>query len=223
MEIQILECIEGAKKAKGLTVIIDVFRAFSLEAYLFSKGVKRIIPIGQLEIAFQLKKEHPDWVLFGEREGKQVEGCDFGNSPSQIETIDLKGKTCIHTTSAGTQGIVNAKHADLIITGALVNAKAIANYIQKKNPDFVSLVAMGNQGKTHCDEDVYCAQYIQSLLEGKDFDLEKKIEALKESDGKKFLDQENDVFPEADFYFATKANQFDFVIEVQEDGNRKVF
>ena len=112
MEIQILECIEGAKKAKGLTVIIDVFRAFSLEAYLFSKGVKRIIPIGQLEIAFQLKKEHPDWVLFGEREGKQVEGCDLGNSPSQIETIDLKGKTCIHTTSAGTQGIVNAKHAD---------------------------------------------------------------------------------------------------------------
>ena len=32
MKIQILECIEGAKKAKGLIVIIDVFRAFSLEA-----------------------------------------------------------------------------------------------------------------------------------------------------------------------------------------------
>ena len=34
MEIRILELIEGAKKAEGLTVIIDVFRAFSLECYL---------------------------------------------------------------------------------------------------------------------------------------------------------------------------------------------
>ena len=57
MKIEILECIEGAKKAEGLTVIIDVFRAFSLEAYLFSKGALRIIPVGQLESAFALKKK----------------------------------------------------------------------------------------------------------------------------------------------------------------------
>ena len=31
--INILHLIEGAKPAKGLTVIIDVFRAFSLECY----------------------------------------------------------------------------------------------------------------------------------------------------------------------------------------------
>ena len=32
MEINILQLLEGAKQAKGLTVIIDVFRAFSVEA-----------------------------------------------------------------------------------------------------------------------------------------------------------------------------------------------
>lgn len=223
MKIQILECIEGAKKAKGLTVIIDVFRAFSLEAYLFSKGVKRIIPIGSLEKAFALKKEHPDWILFGERGGAQVDGCDFGNSPSQIQNKDLNNRICIHTTSAGTQGIVNAKSADSIITGALVNASAIADYIRRKNPDVVSLVAMGNQGLTHCDEDVLCAEYIQSLLLEESFDLDSRIEALKESDGKKFLDSSNLIFPEDDFYAATKVNLFDFVIEVHEDGNRKAF
>ena len=37
MEIRILELIEGAKKAEGLTVIIDVFRAFSLECYLYAR------------------------------------------------------------------------------------------------------------------------------------------------------------------------------------------
>ena len=32
MQIEILELLQGAKKAKGLTVIIDVFRAFSVMA-----------------------------------------------------------------------------------------------------------------------------------------------------------------------------------------------
>ena len=30
MKVQILELVEGAKKAEGLTVVIDVFRAFTL-------------------------------------------------------------------------------------------------------------------------------------------------------------------------------------------------
>ncbi len=31
MEIQILQLVEGAKAAKGIAVIIDVFRAFTTE------------------------------------------------------------------------------------------------------------------------------------------------------------------------------------------------
>ena len=34
IKIKILHLIDGAKQAEGLTVIIDVFRAFSLECYL---------------------------------------------------------------------------------------------------------------------------------------------------------------------------------------------
>ena len=40
MNIKILHLLTGAKEATGLTVIIDVFRAFSLEAYLFSQGAE---------------------------------------------------------------------------------------------------------------------------------------------------------------------------------------
>lgn len=35
MNIKILHLVEGAKQSTGLTVVIDVFRAFSMEAYLF--------------------------------------------------------------------------------------------------------------------------------------------------------------------------------------------
>ena len=49
MNIKILHLLTGAKEATGLTVIIDVFRAFSLEAYLFSQGAEVIYPIGSIE------------------------------------------------------------------------------------------------------------------------------------------------------------------------------
>ena len=56
MDIKIYEFIEGAKKAKGLTVIIDVFRAFSTACYLFEQGVKDIIPVESVSEAFHLQK-----------------------------------------------------------------------------------------------------------------------------------------------------------------------
>ena len=55
MNIKILHLLTGAKEATGLTVIIDVFRAFSLEAYLFSQGAEVIYPIGSIEKALELK------------------------------------------------------------------------------------------------------------------------------------------------------------------------
>ena len=43
-----------------------------------------IIPIGDIDLAYQLKNDNPDRILMGERNGKIQPGFDFGNSPSQI-------------------------------------------------------------------------------------------------------------------------------------------
>ena len=48
MKIQILELIEGAKRAEGLTVIIDVFRAFTTECYCFAGGAEKSYPVGDM-------------------------------------------------------------------------------------------------------------------------------------------------------------------------------
>lgn len=117
-DVNILHLIEGAKQAKGLTVIIDVFRAFSLECYLYDMGVKLIRPVGTVEEAFSLKNSIQDSILIGERHGIKCDGFDYGNSPSTILKEDVIGKTIAHTTSAGTQGIVNAVCASEIITGS---------------------------------------------------------------------------------------------------------
>ena len=223
MEIQILELIEGARKAEGLTVIIDVFRAFSLECYLFDRGAAAVYPVGSIEEARALKEAHPDYVLIGERGGRKCEGFDFGNSPSQTEGADLAGKCVVHTTSAGTQGIVNAIHADEILTGSLVNAAAIASYIRKTQPEKVSLVAMGNGGVREAKEDVLCARYIKTLAEGKYFDIDGQVRLLREDGGEHFFDPDNqEVFPETDFWMCTKHDIFPFVLRVERLGDGRL-
>ena len=216
MDIRILQLIEGAKQARGLTVIIDVFRAFSLEAYLMDAGAERIYPIGQAEKVFALKAEHPDWIAIGERGGKKMDGMDFGNSPSSFEGMDLSGKVCLHTTSAGTQGIANASGASEIITGSLVNAKAIARYIEKSGAQEVSLVAMGLSGDKESEEDTLCAEYIKSLLLGEPMELAGPIESLKYTSGAKFFDPAKaEIFPTRDFELCTMPDRFDFVLKLE--------
>lgn len=218
-KINVLHLIEGAKQAKGLTVIIDVFRAFSLECYLYDMGVKEIRPVGQIEEAFRLKKEIDNSILVGERHGKKCDGFDYGNSPSTVDRKIVKGKTIIHTTSAGTQGVVNAKGASEIITGSLVNAKAIARYILEKQPETVSLVCMGNGGVAPAAEDELCAEYIKSILEGNPLsDIKERVANLQFKGGEHFFDKDNqDVFPEEDFRLCIKYDNFPFVIQIQKD------
>ncbi|MBQ0000938.1 MAG: 2-phosphosulfolactate phosphatase [Clostridiales bacterium] len=218
-EVNIYHLIEGAKQADGLAVIIDVFRAFSLECYLYDMGAAAIRPVGSVEEAFRLRNSIENSILVGERGGEKCDGFEFGNSPSSIKPQDVAGKTVIHTTSAGTQGIVNAVHADKILTGSLVNAKAIAAYIKKMQPQKVSLVCMGNGGVTPAAEDELCAEYIKYLLEGgPDFDIESKVQGLKTHGGEQFFRKSSQhIFPEEDFYMCTKYDRFSFVIEVEKD------
>ena len=222
MTIEILEFVEGARKAKGVTVVIDVFRAFSVACYAFDAGAARVITTAEVEEAFALKEKYRNAVLAGERKEKKIEGFDFGNSPTEILKADLKGKTFIHTTSAGTQGLANAKNADMVYTGSLVNAGAVAKYIGGMNPEHVSLVAMGYRANASADEDLLCAELIASLLNGEGSVSPERISDLRNTSGKRFFIPENiDFSPPTDFFLCTMVNKFDFVLRAlpRPDGN----
>ena len=91
-------------------------------------------------------------------------GFDYGNSPSQIENVDFFEKIAIHTTSCGTQGIVKSINAKQIITGSLVNAKAIVRYIIKNKIEEISLLTLCREGKKPFDEG-YEAGYTKEILD----------------------------------------------------------
>lgn len=217
MKIEILHLVEGAKKAYGLAVVIDVFRAFSLACYIMDRGAETIIPVGNIDIAYQLKKENPEYLLVGERNEKIMPGFDFGNSPYQVKKAPLQGKTIVHTTSAGTQGLVNTINAEETITGSFVNADAIIRYIQKKKPGHVSLVCMGYAASHPTEEDTLCAEYIEAGLRNEKTDYDKMVAILRETSGKRFFVPEKQSHaPSEDFFLCTKKGIFDFVLKAEK-------
>src|ERR1035437_3761594 len=217
MEIQILQLTEGAKKAKGLTVIIDVFRAFSTACYVFAGEADKIIPVEHVEEAFNLKKILTNVVMLGERLERKVPGFDFGNSPTHIMDQDFNGKTIIMTTSSGTRGIANATQSDEIITGSFVNAEAIVNYIRRKGPAVLSLVCMGYEGRYPTQEDTFLAEYIRDRLLNKGANFDEMKQILRTGDGARLLDPANHEWsPATDFELCLDLNRFDFVLKIEK-------
>jgi len=217
LNIKILHLIEGARQAKGLAVIIDVFRAFSTACYVVRNGAVEIIPVGDVDLAYQLKKQNPDYILMGERQGKMLPGFDYGNSPADIQAVDFSGKTVIQTTSAGTQGFANATDADELITGSFVNAEAIAAYIEKKSPAEVSLVCMGTWAVRPAEEDTLCAEYIANRLHNQKIDRQEIYNRLKASkSARKFFDPAVTWAPEEDFDLCLNIGFCDFVLKAEK-------
>jgi len=223
MRIERFSLVSGARRARGLVVVIDVFRAFTTAAYVMANGAERIIPVGDLGEAFELKRLHPDWVLMGERGGRRVEGFDYGNSPFEVRDVDFTGRTVIQTTGAGTQGVVNATGAEAILLGSFVMAGAIIRRIRRTRPETVSLVAMGSRGVEPSAEDELCANYIEAALKGETLDfaeIRRRIRAA--PSGAKFFDPAQPQFREEDFHMALDLDRFDFILRVVRDGGLHV-
>jgi 2-phosphosulfolactate phosphatase len=215
MQIEIVDFVAGARAARGVAVVIDVFRAFSVACYAYAGGAERIIPIGAVATALDLKHANPHYIALGERYGRQLEGFDFGNSPSHITETDVRGRTLVHTTHAGTQGLTNATGADVVLTGSLVNARAICAYIQSLNPREVTIVRMGSAAAVRCAEDDLCAELLHARLSGQPYDTGTIRQRLRSSPAaEKFFDPEATWAPERDFELCTDVDRFDFVLRL---------
>lgn len=215
MQIVVADFVAGARAARGLAVIIDVFRAFSLAAYAVARGARQIVPVAEIDDALQLKAQYPDAIALGERFAKPLPGFDGGNSPAQLEEVDVRGRTIIHTTHAGTQGVTRADQADEVITGALVNAAAIVAYIRERKPSIVTLVRMGQGATARSVEDDACAEVIARRLRGESVDLDEIRTRLRAApSAAKFFDPACDWAPERDFDLCTRFDSCDVVLRL---------
>lgn len=223
MKIEILQLLEGARNATGLTVVIDVFRAFSTACYAVGMGAGPVYPVGDIDEAFELKKKFPEALLVGERHERPPVGFDFGNSPAHLLKAAIAGRPVIHTTSSGTQGLVNATRAREVITGSFVNAGAIVRYIKSKNPEQLSLVCMGYACLYPTDEDTFCAEYIRNELTGKETGWPSMVHRMRHGSGARFFEENSQAWaPAEDFDLCLDRNRFSFVLKAVEESGQLV-
>jgi 2-phosphosulfolactate phosphatase len=218
MQIEIIRSLEDADKATGLTVVIDVFRAFSTQAYIFANGADKIIPVLGLEEAHRLKKENPDYILIGERGGIKIEGFDYGNSPTEIINVDFTGKTIMHSTTNGTKGLINAINSEIILSGSFLIANSIIKYIKQNNFKIISFVCT-SPSPAEDNEDVMLAYYIRDILNGNQVNESQIKESLRKTSAYDFLLGEAGV-PKTDIELCLDFNKFNFIIKKVTEKNQ---
>ncbi len=218
MEVKIESLLEGARRASGTVVIVDVFRAFTTAAVALARGADRIVVVPGIEEALRLRDEGAGEICVGEVNGIKPEAFDFGNSPHEMMQASLQGKVVIQSTRAGTTGAAAATQAEAVYAGSFVVAQATAEALRREDPPQVTLVAMGWNARVRTDEDELCALYLRNLLQGRRPDPEavRKL-VLAGGEAAKFGDPRQPHFHREDLEIALEINKYDFAIRVVKD------
>jgi 2-phosphosulfolactate phosphatase len=187
-------------------------------AHALEAGAARVIPVAEIEAARALKAAHPGWLLVGERQARRLPGFDCGNSPTEVLAAGpLGGRTLVHSTHAGTQGLTAAaRSAETVLAGALVNAAATVRRVHELGAREVTIVAMGHEARERCVEDDLCRDLLLARLQGRPFDATAIGPALRAAPAAmKFFDPSADWAPEGDFALCSAVDVVDFAVELR--------
>ncbi|MEX2504685.1 MAG: 2-phosphosulfolactate phosphatase [Egicoccus sp.] len=203
--------LDGAAPDEAV-VVIDVLRAFTTVPWALHRGAGRVLAVDTAERAFVLRDAAiGDAVLAGEDGGRPLEGFDTGNSPSAIAEMDLTGRTFVHRTSAGTQGLVRCQDSPLLLAASFVTAAATARLLQASGAGRVTYVITGASLGRNGDEDLACAELIAARVAGDDPDVQPFLDRVPVSDaGQKFGAES--WLPAVDVDLACEVDRFDVAL-----------
>ena len=207
--------LSEAHLASGVTVVVDVLRAFTTAAYAMDAGARAIYPVSTVVEALKFKNVI-DALTMGEVNALKPEGFDFGNSPAVISKQNLQGKFLIQRTSAGTQGIVHAVNADIILATSFVVAGATAAHLVSLAPSSISFIITGDSLGRDGDEDRACAEYIAAIVSGLRPNPDTFTARVKTSTvGRLFLDGLNPHLSPIDLEMSIQVDKFHFPLLVE--------
>jgi 2-phosphosulfolactate phosphatase len=200
--------VDGARQARGVVVVIDVLRSFSVSAYALAGGARECLLVSTTDAARALHKKIPGSLICAEEEALPVPGIPISNSPTQIQAADVKDRVLVQRSSAGTTVISAVYTADELFAASLVVAKATAIACLSTRPRTVTLIASADHPEDHA-----CSLYIEGLLRGEELDVDALLQPLRESD--RFAQVMSGAwpgFPRTDLELSLAPNRFDFAM-----------
>lgn len=148
---------EFLQSCGGVPVIVDVLRATSTIVTALWAGAERVIPVVYAGEALRLGREI-DAVLVGERNGVRLDGFDYNNSPCEMLSADIRGRTIVITTTNGTRIMTGGG-----LIASTLNAGAVAEAIRSREHAY--LLASGPEWSV---EDLCAARLIEHMSEVSD-------------------------------------------------------
>lgn len=146
--------------ADRAVVVVDILRATSCMTTAFAHGVAAITPFARLEDCLAMKTH--GYFTAGERDGKKVEGFDFGNSPFEYMDEKIRDRKIAFTTTNGTQAIACSQGAKEIIIGSFLNLAAVADYVLSGSHNVLVLCA-GWKGKVNLEDTLFAGALVEAV------------------------------------------------------------
>ncbi|MCK4667138.1 2-phosphosulfolactate phosphatase [Candidatus Dependentiae bacterium] len=158
--------IDSTQDKPDLVIVIDILRATSTIPVMLSRNVKKIIPVIEIKEVFNLKKIiNKNSILCGERDGKKIEGFDYGNSPLEFENADIEGKTVIMSSTNGTPTTIKAAElSEDVVFGSFINFRKLIDFIKGISFHKLLLLTSGTQGEFSLEDSVFAGLIVKTLV-----------------------------------------------------------
>jgi len=139
-----------AESYQDVVVLIDVLRTSTVAPVLFERGLESLALTPSLRSARGAARE--GWLLLGERQGVPAEGFNYGNSPAELSTIDLRGRRAVMVSENLPRWLSNVAGARQVLLGSLYNAAATAEVASSRARDSIALAGCGFEGEPDLDD-----------------------------------------------------------------------
>jgi 2-phosphosulfolactate phosphatase len=145
-----------------VVVVFDVLRATTSIAAALASGVCEIRVFKSIEDARSAASQVKDHILCGEINALAPEGFDLGNSPGAFVADVCRDKTMLFSTTNGTNALIAARKAPIVLIGALVNASSVANAVRHARRDVI-LLCSGTEGFISMEDVIGAGAVIEQL------------------------------------------------------------
>jgi 2-phosphosulfolactate phosphatase len=156
-----------ATLANTVCIVVDVLRASSTIVTLFERGCPQVLLAGSVAEGRRLAREG-GLLLSGERNGLPPAGFDLGNSPAELQGMDLAGRAVVLTTSNGTGALRRVAGAPAVLVGCFINGRACCDAaleIAAESGADLAVVCAGRRKRFALD-DAACAGFLTETFGG---------------------------------------------------------
>jgi 2-phosphosulfolactate phosphatase len=122
-----------------------------------------VIPVDTVEKCIRLGLQ-TQGITAGERDGKVIEGLQYGNSPAEYPESFIKGKTLVLTTTNGTKLLHMALNAgaESIVTGSFPNLSSVCNHLLKHKKN-VLLCCSGWKDRFNLEDTLFAGAVVERI------------------------------------------------------------